>query len=346
MVNTRHGSVTHQSHDGENIDSVWSLKAKKAKGASASAGSSPLKFLDVDDDDTDFLCKVCPKMVGNKGVQCDRCTGWVHVQCSDLSREEYDYLSRIASEAVQYLCPPCRKQIKEGINRQDRTAIQEAKIDQLTKIVGQLQQQNINIMNLLNKNDNIIQESTKEVQVKMEEVKVKMNEALIEEKEKEKRKNNIIISNVKESSNKDSGERQRDDRETVTDILRSIVDIEEPEVENVVRLGGKTDKDGKTRQKPRLLKVMFTTEAKKREVMKKARGLNEGVEEFERKIFINNDETEAERKAGYELRQKLREKKKATGEQDWVIRNGEIVKRKQASYAEGATQEEEKENQE
>ena len=184
MVKTRHGSVTHQSHDGENIDSVWSMKAKKTKGASASTGSSPLKFL-FDEDDSDFPCKVCPKMVGNKGVQCDRCTGWVHVHCSDLSKEEYDHLSRIASEAVQYLCPPCRKQIKEGIDRQDGTAIQEAKIDQLTRIVGQLQQQNINIMNLLTKNDNIIQESTKEVQVKMEEVKVKMNEALIEENEKE-----------------------------------------------------------------------------------------------------------------------------------------------------------------
>ena len=138
----------------------------------------------------------------------------------------------------------------------------------------------------------------------------------------------------------------REDKETVTDILRMIVDIEAPEIESVVRLGGKTDKDGKPRQKPRLLKVIFTTEAKKREVMKKARGLNEGVEEIEKKIYINNDDTEAERKAGYELRQKLREKKKATGEQDWVIRNGEIVKKKQATYAEGAAQEEEKENQE
>merc|ERR1712074_241746 len=102
--------------------------------------------------DSDVPCKVCPKFVGNKGVQCDRCKGWVHVQCSDLSKDEYDSLSRIASVAVQYQCPPCRKEIKEGQGT-DRAAIQEAKIDTLMKTVQALQQQNLQILKLLNQNE-------------------------------------------------------------------------------------------------------------------------------------------------------------------------------------------------
>ena len=335
MVKTRHGSVTHQSHDGDNLDSVWSMKVsgkKPSKGdsASASVNSSPLKFLMTDEDgDSDVPCKVCPKFVGNKGVQCDRCKGWVHVQCSDLSKDEYDSLSRIASVAVQYQCPPCRKEIKEG-HGTDRAAIQEAKIDTLMKTVQALQQQNLQILKLLNQNETKMMDSTKVVQGQLNQVQTKMSETLLEEKEKEKRKNNAIISNISESKLQNSDERMREDREKVADLLRTIVEIEEPEIVNVVRLG-KTDKDGKPRAKPRLLKVVFKSEEKKREVMKKARGLNEGVEDNNKKIFINHDETDAERKAGYELRQKLRAKKQQTGEQDWIIRNGEVVKRRQAA---------------
>ena len=332
MVHTRTGGVAHQSHDGEHIKDVWSVKGKKG---SKNVGSSPLKFLS-DEEDT-VPCKVCPKTVDNQGVKCDRCLGWVHVKCSNMSKDEYDSLSRIANDAVRFFCPPCLTQMNQGKDMTDRQAIQEAKIDTLMKTVEVLQQQNMQILKLLTQSETKMIDSTKEVQGKINEsldkVQTKMNEALLEEKEKEKRKKNAIISNISESTLKNGDERMRDDREKVADVLRQIVDIEEAEIENVVRLGSKIGKDGKPRQKPRLLKIIFKAEEKKKEVIKNARGLNEGEEDQEKRIYINNDETDAERKRGYELRQKLKAKKQETGENDWVIRNGEIVKRRPAQAA-------------
>ena len=331
MVHTRNGSVTHQSHDGEHIDEVWSMKGRKG---SKTVGS-PLKFLS--DEDDALPCKVCPKNVDNQGVKCDRCLGWVHVRCSKLTKEEYDSLSRIANDAVRFFCPPCLEQMNDGKDLSDRQAIQEAKIDTLMKTVENLQQQNAQILKMLTSSETKMIDSTKVVQGKINDslnkVQAKMNEQLLEEKEKDKRKNNAIICNISESTLEKGEERMREDREKVTDLLRTIVDIEEPEIVNVVRLGNKKDKDGKPRQKPRLLKISFRTEDKKKEVMKNARGLNDGVDDQEKRVYINNDETDAERKAGYELRQKLKAKKQETGENDWVIRNGEIVKKRQAQAA-------------
>ena len=165
MVHTRNGSVTHQSHDGDHVEEIWSVKAKK--GASQ---ASPLKFLDADD--STLPCKVCPKPVDNQGVQCDRCMGWVHVKCSSLSKEEYDSLSRIANDSVHYFCPPCTKQMKDGTDKDSRAAIQEAKIDTLMKIVETLQQQNLQILKHLNQNETKIVDSTKVVQGKSRRYKL------------------------------------------------------------------------------------------------------------------------------------------------------------------------------
>ena len=314
MPTTSASGDIHQSYDGE---SVWGMKTR-GRPRKDSKPRSPVKFLVNEDDDPIQPCKICPKMVSDEGIKCDRCSGWVHVNCSGLTWKEYEFLSTITTDAVKFFCKPCLEETKVGDEKSDaRMAVQETKLDSLIKVVDTVLAQNKEIMTHLSKTETKQSDDTKE----------KLNEVLLEEREREKRKNNVIIYNIKESTEEE--EEGMDDNERVTSILRQIVEIETPEIDSIVRLGNKNGKDGKPREKPRLVKVTFKSEEKKREVMKKAPSLNKGVQEQAKKIYINNDETDQERKAGYELRQKLKQKRQDTGDQSWVIRNGEIVQKKE-----------------
>ena len=340
MPTTSTGGVIHQS-EGE---SVWELRRTRG-GGKKTANTSPTKFLVDEQDDGDQPCKICTKTVGDEGAKCDRCNGWVHVGCSGLTKKEYEYLTYIASPAVKFYCKTCLTDMNTGGDKTDqRLATQEAKMDTLMQVVDALQSQNKEIVKLLNINEtkvvDTLQTQNKEIikhlnnnESKINETtKEKLNEVLVEEKEREKRKNNIIIHNIPEESQEEQGEDKIDDKERVTAILRQIgVDIEEPEIENIYRLGSKSGRDGKPREKPRLLKVVLKTEEKKRDVMKKAPNLNKGVEDKAKKVYINNDETDKERKANFELRQKLKQKRQETGDQTWVIdrKTSEIVQKKE-----------------
>ena len=131
----------------------------------------------------------------------------------------------------------------------------------------------------------------------------------------------MIIYNMEESGKENAAERKEDDRKEVIRIMNKAAELDEKEIGEVYRLG----KVGGNR--PRLIKVTLKCEKKKREIVKNAAIINKGVTEIEKRIYINNDESEAERKASFELRKQLKEKKKETGEEDWVIRGGKIVKK-------------------
>ena len=311
MPTTSASGVIHQAYDN---DSVWAKKAARGRPRKNSKIDSPVKMLRNEDEEPIQPCRVCPKMVSDEGIKCDRCCGWVHVACSGLTKKEYEFLSNIASPSVKFYCRQCMQDFNAGEEQTNtRMAVQETKLDTLMKVVDTVLTQNQQIMQHLS-----------QTETKQNDTKQKLNEVIIEEKEREKRKNNVIMYNVAETTEEQEQEGM-DDTEKVTSILRQVVELEAPEIESVIRLGSKNGKDGKPREKPRLLKVVFKTEEKKREVIKKAPGLNKGVQEQSQKIYINNDETDQERKSGYELRQQLKKKRQETGDQKWVIRNREIV---------------------
>ena len=142
MVLTRSGSVKSTGHDGEHISCAASGNTKGASAKkSRDGGGSPFKFLVTGD--VECPCKICSRRIDKeRGIMCDRCQAWVHMNCSDLETDEYNSLTKMRSQSVKWFCPPCTEELRNTPSADDRTAVQEAKIDSLMQIVTVLQQQN------------------------------------------------------------------------------------------------------------------------------------------------------------------------------------------------------------
>ena len=151
----------------------------------------------------------------------------------------------------------------------------------------------------------------------------KLAEALGEAQDKERRKLNLIITNVKESTKTISIEKQRDDLEQAKALIRQITDLSDEEIEEPVRLG----KEGGNR--PRLLRVKVKSEGKKREIIKKAptSKVNANIPDKKTRYYFNNDYTPKERETNHKLREELRDRLQK-GETNLIIRNGQVIKRK------------------
>ena len=77
-----------------------------------------------------------------EGIKCDRCDVWTHLNCSDISKSEYDFLSRTKTSSILWYCEQCHKDMKDKIEPGDRMAEQAAKIETLTATVNTLVTQN------------------------------------------------------------------------------------------------------------------------------------------------------------------------------------------------------------
>ncbi|XP_070196725.1 uncharacterized protein [Littorina saxatilis] len=162
----------------------------------------------------------------------------------------------------------------------------------------------------------------KKLEEKIEEVvDRKLAEMMEEQKEVEKRKNNLILVNVKESTRIEIEEKKEDDIEAAKHIFGMLVDIEEGDVVEPVRLG----KVGGSA--PRMLRVTIRNEEKKKEIMRKAPTLNRGTNDRNKKVYINHDQTPMQRQKYKDLRVEL-DQRAAAGEKNLVIRQGKIVERK------------------
>ena len=156
--------------------------------------------------------------------------------------------------------------------------------------------------------------------------KKKVTEYLDEKHEKEKRKTNIVITNLPESKKETPEERKQDDLDKVRKIVEKIMPVTETqgiEFENPVRLG--QFRIG-SNVKPRLLKVSVSSEETKNAILRKAYKLNQGTTNADERVYINHDLTPKQREAEKELRKELRTRREG-GEEDLMIRNGRIVKK-------------------
>lgn len=101
----------------------------------------------------------------------------------------------------------------------------------------------------------------------------KMAERFKEKEDKEKRKLNIIISNITESNSTSTEDRKNDDLESVKKVITEIAPGAETQVEAPLRLGA--FKVGQN-VRPRGLRDTVKSEAAKDEIMKNAYKINMG----------------------------------------------------------------------
>ena len=152
----------------------------------------------------------------------------------------------------------------------------------------------------------------------------------MEEKERiEKKKCNLIFSNVKESNS------LHDDESAVKTIIKKKLNIREDiNIKMVARLGNTVTPD-----KPRLLKVVLESLNQKKLVLRKATMMRQLDEtDIHADVYIRPDLTKQQIQASKNLTAQLKEKREHLKEGKWVIRKGMIIDLNQRSNERNAQQ--------
>ena len=260
-----------------------------------------------------YICLTCGDAIEDNDSQvgCHECRKWAHKSCTNLTKGEFEFLSKSNSN-LQWVCDTCL----EG--RGERVGKLEAKIDRLTDAILKISEKLVDIENAKCFED-------KEIEKKIEEVvDRKVTEALGEKLEIEKRQYNVIITNLPESGNEGSrADKQAHDIALVKEMIGKVCpELEGANVEDPIRLGKIN-----IGNRPRLLKVKMGSVGMKQEFLRNAFKINKGINDPRKMIFVNPDRTPREREAFNALRAEKMERERR-GEKDLVIRNGKIVKRK------------------
>ena len=237
------------------------------------------------------LCGKCDKVCTERqdSVTCDLCGMWHHTKCEGVSQDAYKLLSKDDS-GIKWYCKKCdtfatgfMQNMKQLSQRQDRL---EKKFEDLQNTVED------NIDKLEGRVDDKIGQVERSI----------VNKAVVdstrEMKEREARKNNIIIFKTPMSEAVELKTRIEDDKAYFEKLCKEGLEIEEEvEVIKITRLGKKEDRD-------RPMRVSFCRSATALECLKKAKNLK-GKDEF-KDVAIAGDRTPLERE----------ERKKLMGERD------------------------------
>jgi hypothetical protein len=257
-----------------------------------------------------FQCIYCDSAceeIDDNCIECFVCKNWSHQKCAKVPDEIFKSLTDLG--CLQWVCQPCMESKQEAQSRDD------ARLEALLSLIPMVHAMSARMESI---EKGLMGEKLEE---KIEEVvDRKLAEMLQEQMEVEKRKCNLVIWNLKESTKLEIEDKKKDDLTAVKSLLSKVVQLEEGDVVEPIRLG----KGTQLGTRPRLLRVTLKSEEKKKEILKKAPDLNKNVRDQAKRIFINPDYTQKQR----EQQKKLREEKKRRtdeGEQNLAIRNGKIV---------------------
>jgi hypothetical protein len=241
-------------------------------------------------------------------IECFVCKNWYHQKCVKLDDTIFSSFCDPLQPNLQWVCGQCLDNKKEVQSRNDR------KLDKLMDLLPMVEALNARFTNL---EQGLLKGEALEQKIE-EVVDRKLAEALDEQREVDRRKKNLIIWNLKESTKLEIAEKKEEDLESAKTLLRKLVPLEDDEVIEPVRLG-----KAQIGNRPRLLKITMKSEEKKREVLKKAPELNRGVQ-ADKRVYVNPDHTQKQRDEHKSLKE---EKKRRTdaGEENLAIRHGKIV---------------------
>ena len=163
-------------------------------------------------------------------------------------------------------------------------------------------------------------------EIVMDKIQDRLKEEEVEREEQEKRRNSVIVFGLNESCATEAEVRVADDVEKFQDIMHELEVRHESGITKVVRLGKKAESAD---EKPRPLKVSFSSEESKLDVLKKAKNLRDKKEGGLDKVFIYPDLTPKQREARKKLVAELKSRQ-SNGESGLIIVGSKIVKRRAA----------------
>ena len=261
-------------------------------------------------------------------------------ECTDLSPDIHKLLGKWGN--LHWYCKACEVLIKAFCNQGDtdmqssisNTDISEARSLRLEGMMAKLEKR---MDGLLVKNEEVVKSyaqiaktnlpnkqppsglnvsDQKNPSLEKQTVKI-----LDEYTDRERRKANIVIHNLPESTEEQRTDKLYDDTKRVNDLIQEGVDVPGVKVTRLIRLGGR----GQNQQdKPRLILATLDCPDRRRAILATARMLRH-TEEWSN-IYISPDVTPAERQKDKKLRDELKVRRDA-GEPNLIIRGDMLVTR-------------------
>ena len=167
--------------------------------------------------------------------------------------------------------------------------------------------------------EDIVREGVEEMKKERGVEEKKVNGLLLkmEDIEKERKKKNIMIFNLRESKKEAAKDRYMEDEENCKKIFTEELEVQNIHIEKVIRIG-RADPN-----KVRPLMVKMGSEEEKSKILQNTKKLRYS-EEFVR-VYLARDLTEKEREKDRNLRLELKEKREK--EDDWyIIKRGKVVR--------------------
>lgn len=258
-------------------------------------------------------CGTCKRPVRGKdrGLECEVCENWFHVGCEKVTKEQYEFLMDEENKTIPWICRKCKGNLKHYAKKVDRLEREKEELkDRLEKL-----EEN----SLLMKNE-----------IKDEVINVVFEE-LEEWKEKEEKKNNVIVFNLQEKVCETKEEKHQEDLSLSVQVIKEIgLDIDKEEIKEVHRIGkmqsSQEERGEECNRRPRPLLIKLNDTRVKWEIVRNGKRIKETGKEHLKRAIIVPDQTKKERERNKKLRDELKERRD-NGEEGWFIRKGQLARR-------------------
>ena len=287
----------------------------------------------------ELICTACDTLYtkdDDKLIECERCERWICLDCSGMSEEHYNLLNDSKyGEFLHWFCQQCNQQamkdwktgnaieikckeymtkFKSEITEELRGELQKVEETLEMRISDEIQKVNVRIDGLESERK---QATAGDSEEKTEE---EVEKFLEEVRDREARKHNLVIFNLKESDATDGEERKNFDSECVRKLLSSIGAA--VPFSSVTRLGKRGDN---TVARP--VRITTASTDDKHRVLKAAVKLKD-LEDYSR-VYVNRDQTPLEQRQWKKLLEERKRKMQESSNVPWVIRRGRVIKGRQ-----------------
>lgn len=256
-------------------------------------------------------------------ISCDVCTRWYHPSCQGIAGN----MCELITEAkLVWLCSECKKELprfrelienKSAEVKHDDGSLAriEEKLDDIRKVIshqGSVLRETTQLQAEAKKTYAEIAKASGQFKggISRDMLKECIEEVKVQTSEQDRRKCNLVISNLPEGG-------ISEDMSFFSDILKKEL--------NLSLKPSKAYRAGKRLEgKPRLLIVTMEDEGKKWEVLKRGKLLRESADEVLKSVYINLDLTFEERQENKKLREELK-RRRENGENVKIIRGKCVV---------------------
>ena len=286
--------------------------------------------------DHDNTCKKCSKNVGKvQSLQCDGCQTWFHLKCSKVPKSQYEFFRTCENtNFIPWFCEFCVELCRNPEKTYSEAVVplreRETRLEGLVEtLVKTLTTQNERLLTqtdrLIEQNDKILQLLSRDRENE-KSFQTEVKQAINDEKEKEMKKDNLMIFNAAERASVEMGSTKTDAGtiDFIKDVLKTAhPELAEEDIVSIERLGKMKESNIET---PRPVKVKLRpSEDLKGKIFRGTKEMKKNTRFAS--IVVTNDKTSLELQRDKELRNELTSMRQKNPTVEYVIFKGKVVEK-------------------